>query len=129
MRVVIVDDEYYALQGLKIKLSEIKGVELVGVYDDSTKFLSDVLMLNPDLILLDIEMPKKTGLEVLSEMRKLGVGAMVIFVAAYSHYQEKISSTDALGFMLKPFTVEQLHKAIANAKNKISENNENKKKE
>lgn len=129
MRVVIVDDEYYALQGLKIKLSEIKGVELVGVYDDSTKFLSDVLMLNPDLILLDIEMPKKTGLEVLSEMRKLGVGAMVIFVTAYSHYQEKISSTDALGFMLKPFTVEQLHKAIANAKNKISENNENKKKE
>lgn len=129
MRVVIVDDEYYALQGLKIKLSEIKDVELVGVYDDSTKFLNDVSLLNPDLVLLDIEMPKKNGFEVIIEMKKLGLKAMVIFVTAYSHYKDKISSTDALGYVLKPFTVEQLHKAIANAKNKISENNENKKKE
>ncbi len=118
MRVVIVDDEYYALQGLKIKLSEIKDVELVGAYDDSTKFLSDISELNADLILLDIEMPKKNGIEVISEMRKLGVSAMVIYVTAYSQYQDKIASTDALGYLLKPFTGEELLKAITNAKNK-----------
>lgn len=116
MRVAIVDDEYYALEGLRIKLSEIDNVELVGMYEESELFLKEINETQPDLVLLDIEMPKLNGFQVQEQLGEIGNSAKVIFVTAYSHYAEWISKTGALDYIVKPVTRERLVEALAKVK-------------
>lgn len=115
LRVTIVDDEYYALEGLRIRLAELDGVELVGMYEDSEQFLEEVQLIQPDLVLLDIEMPKVNGFQVQERLKELGIPAQVIFVTAYSHYAEQIARTDAVGHLLKPVAREKLESAMEKA--------------
>lgn len=112
MRVAIVDDEYYALEGLRIKLSEIDGVEIVGMYEDSELFLKEIDAIRPDLVLMDIEMPKLNGFQVQERLKELGNQANVVFVTAYSHYADRISKTGALDYIVKPVTRERLEEAL-----------------
>lgn len=110
------DDEYYALEGLRIKLSEIDNVELVGMYEESELFLKEINETQPDLVLLDIEMPKLNGFQVQEQLGEIGNSAKVIFVTAYSHYAEWISKTGALDYIVKPVTRERLVEALAKVK-------------
>lgn len=110
------DDEYYAIEGLRVKLSEIDGVEIVGMYEDSELFLEEINATRPDLVLLDIEMPKLNGFQVQEQLGEIGNSAKVIFVTAYSHYAEWISKTGALDYIVKPVTRERLVEALAKVK-------------
>ncbi len=118
MKVVIVDDEYYALEGLKIKLSEIEDIEIGGAYEDSIKFLDEVGTIKPELVLLDVDMPKKNGFEVLSCLRDKEIKVPVIFVTAYRYYKEEILSTNAVDYIIKPVTRERLEEAVIKVKKK-----------
>lgn len=122
MRVVLVDDEFYALEVLKIKLQELENIELVGTFEDSKKFLSEVDQIRPDLVLLDIEMPKMNGFEVLKKLQELQRRPKVIFVTAYSHYRDRIAASDAIGYIVKPVTREQLIASIGKAEEIIQRN-------
>lgn len=115
MKVAIVDDEYYALVGLRIKLSEMEDVEIAGIYEDSAEFLKEVDTTRPDLVLLDIAMPKMNGFKVAAWIKEHELPTMVIFVSAYDHYAERISETDAVDYIVKPVTNERLEKAMAKA--------------
>lgn len=112
LRVAIIDDEYYALEGLRIKLSELDGIEVVGMYEDSELFLEVLDEARPDIVLLDIEMPKLNGLQVQEKMKGLGNQAKVVFVTAYSDYGEQIATTDALDYIVKPVSRERLEEAL-----------------
>lgn len=116
MRVAIVDDEYYALEGLRIKLSKLEDVELVGMYEDSRTFMDEIVRKNPEVVLLDINMPKKNGIEVAIWMKELGLATMVIFVSAYDNYAERISEIGAVDYIVKPVTMERLEEALAKAR-------------
>ena len=121
MKVAIVDDEYYALENLRIKLSALEDVEIVGMYEDSVQFLKAVDTIRPDLVLLDIEMPKLNGFQVLAKLKELEAATQVIFVTAYSHYGAQISATDAVDYMVKPVTLERLEEALTKASNRVFE--------
>lgn len=112
LRIAIVDDEYYALEGLRIKLSELDGVEVVGRYEDGELFLQEIDQISADLVLLDVEMPKLNGFQVQARLKELGLPIQVIFISAYSHYGEQISKTDALDYIVKPASRERLKQAL-----------------
>lgn len=70
MKVIIVDDEYYALRNLKSKLEKIADVEVVAVYEDPATALEEISSIQPDLAFLDIEMPEIDGITLLGMMFK-----------------------------------------------------------
>lgn len=116
MKAVIVDDEYYALEGLRMELEEIEGVEIAGMFEDGRKFLDEVERISPDIIFLDIEMPRMNGFELLEHLLEGKNTPNIVFVTAYSHYAVKAFEINAVDYIVKPVTKERLQKTIERIK-------------
>ncbi|RWU03999.1 LytR/AlgR family response regulator transcription factor [Pedobacter chitinilyticus] len=112
MTCIIVDDEPLAREGLQALIKEVSDLEIVGQF--SSAFLaSDFLARNEvDLIFLDIQMPKVTGLEFAAQISKQ---TMIIFTTAYEQYALKSYELNAFDYLLKPIGIERLAKAIDKA--------------
>lgn len=111
LRVLVVDDEQPARQLLCEYLATHPEVEVVGECANGFEVVKAVAELRPDLLLLDIQMPKLDGFEVLE---LLGEEApAVIFVTAYDRHALKAFEVHALDYLLKPFTAERLAEALA----------------
>ncbi len=111
IRALVVDDEAPARALLCEYLAAHPGVEVVGECANGFEVVKAVTELEPDLLLLDVQMPKLDGFEVLE---LLGEDApAVIFVTAYDHYALKAFEVHALDYLLKPFTRERLAEALA----------------
>lgn len=116
IKAVIVDDEYYALQGLKMELEEIEGVEVTAMYEDGKQMLREIDITAPDVVFLDIEMPGMNGLELFENILKVGHKPDMIFVTAYNHYAVKAFELNAVDYIVKPVTKDRLRKAIERVK-------------
>jgi two-component system LytT family response regulator len=115
IRVLIVDDEPLARAGLK-KLCEVDPeIEVVGECADGRAAVAAIEQVEPDLLLLDIQMPGLDGFEVL---RAVGPDRMpqVIFVTAYDRFALRAFEVHALDYLLKPFGDKRFLNAIARAK-------------
>ncbi len=112
MNVVLVDDEYYALQGLKMELEEIGGVQITGLYEDPSSMLAEIAELRPDLIFLDVEMPQMDGFEVFARLMDLGCTSSVVFVTAYTQYAVRAFEINAVDYIVKPVTRARLEKTL-----------------
>ena len=108
IKAVIMDDEYYALEGLKMELQDIGGIEVAAAFQDEQKLLDEIVPLSPDVIFLDIEMPKYNGFELLHKLQEKGVTANVVFVTAYDHYAVKAFEINAVDYILKPVSRNRL---------------------
>lgn len=115
MRAILVDDEQIALDVLDIFLGEIGGVTVVGKYKRVRDALSGALTLQPDLIILDIEMPEQNGLSAAELLKQSCPGAEVIFVTAHANYAIEAYDREALAYLLKPLDKQRLAKAIERA--------------
>lgn len=82
LRVVLADDSLLVQEYIKRALQRIKGCNLVGTASDGEEALLMLDMLRPDVVLLDVAMPMKNGLEVLRELRKKRSGVIVIMFTA-----------------------------------------------
>lgn len=116
MKAVIVDDEYYALEGLRMELEDIGGIEVAGMYEDGQRMLDEISKINPDIIFLDIEMPKMNGFELLERLLEAGFNPHIVFVTAYSHYAVKAFEINALDYVVKPVTKSRLLKTLERIK-------------
>ena len=112
MRAVIVDDEYYALQGLKMELEDIGGIEIVGMYEDGSALLSDLESLRADVIFLDIEMPQMDGFQIFEKVLESKSVPHIVFVTAFSHYAVKAFEINAIDYIVKPVDKNRLKKTI-----------------
>lgn len=112
MRAVLIDDEYYALDGLKMVLDEIGGIEVVGMYEDGPNALQGIEAHNPDLIFLDIEMPGMNGIELFERITEIQKNPTIIFVTAYSQYAVEAFELNALDYVLKPVQKSRLIKTL-----------------
>jgi len=116
MRVLLVDDEPLARQLLAELLAEIPDVELVGEAANGFEAVRRVQELAPDLLLLDIQMPKLSGFEVLE---LLGEPApAVVFVTAYDEYALKAFEVHAVDYLMKPVEPERLAEAVDRARSR-----------
>lgn len=119
IRTIIADDEPLARSKLRLFLKQEAGVQLIAECGNGQQTIEAVRNHRPDLLLLDIEMPRAGGFEVL---QTLGRDAMpvVIFTTAYDAYAVRAFEAHALDYLLKPFDQERLHQAMARAREHIA---------
>src|SRR3981081_1910837 len=116
LRVAIVDDEELARAVLREYLSPLDDVYIVAECANGFDAVKVVSELRPDLLFLDVQMPKLDGFEVLE---LVGRDAAVIFVTAYDQYALKAFEVHALDYLLKPFSAERLRDALQRARERL----------
>ena len=109
LRTILVDDERLARKELKSLLSNHNEIEIIAEYGDPQEALKGISELNPDLLFLDIQMPGKTGFELLEELDHV---PHVIFVTAYDEFDIKAFEVNAMDYILKPVEGERLASAL-----------------
>lgn len=118
LRALIVDDEPLARQRVADMLRAEQGVEIVGEIDNGVAAVEAITSLKPDLVFLDVQMPGKTGLDV---VREVGIDAMplTIFVTAYDKHALEAFEVAAVDFLVKPFDDERFEQAMLRARRMI----------
>jgi two-component system, LytTR family, response regulator AlgR len=117
-RLYIVDDETPARTRLRMLLSDIAvdcPHQLIGEAANPRDALQEIAEKAPDIVLLDVQMPGMTGLELAAHLAKLPAAPAVIFVSAYDEYALKAFDVHALDYLLKPVRAARLSEAIARA--------------
>lgn len=109
IKAVIIDDERLARNELKKLLQDFPEIEVVAEAANANEGIEKIDSLNPDLIFLDIQMPGKTGFDMLAELDK---APDVIFTTAYDDYALKAFEVNALDYLLKPVEPKRLADAI-----------------
>ena len=118
LRVLIVDDELLARDLVREILESIPNLTIVGECGDGLAATEEIARLDPDLVLLDVQMPEVDGFDVL---QRVGADAMpeVVFVTAHEQYTLRAFQVHALDFVLKPIDPQRLREAIAHARERI----------
>jgi two-component system LytT family response regulator len=116
LKAVIVDDEELARQLLREYLWEAGGVEVVAECANGFDAVKMIGELKPDLVFLDVQMPKLDGFEVLE---LIDPPPAVIFVTAYDQYAMRAFDAHAVDYLLKPFHLERFQKALAKARTRL----------
>ena len=118
IRVLLVDDEPLARQRVEDLLRAEEGVEIVASVDNGTAAIDAVRALHPDLVFLDVQMPGKTGLDV---VREIGADEMpaTIFVTAYDRYALQAFDLAAVDYLVKPFDDERFEQAFRRARRHV----------
>jgi two-component system, LytTR family, response regulator len=116
LRVALVDDEELARRVLREYLASQKDVEIVAECANGFEAVKAVAELHPDLLFLDVQMPKLTGFEVL-ELIDRDVG--VVFVTAHDEFALKAFEVHAIDYLLKPIAPERLQEALARARRRL----------
>ncbi len=109
MRAIIIDDERLARAELKKMLQEFPEVEIIDEATNAEEGIAKIDSMNPDLIFLDIQMPGKTGFDMLAELDRT---PYVIFTTAYDEFALKAFEVNALDYLLKPIDPKRLADAI-----------------
>jgi two-component system, LytTR family, response regulator len=116
LRVAIVDDEEPARTILREYLSRAEGVEIVAECRNGFEAVKAASELKPDLLFLDIQMPKLNGFEVLE---LLGPGACVVFVTAFDEHAIRAFEVNAVDYLLKPVAFERFAAALERARGRL----------
>jgi len=109
MKAIIIDDERLARSELKKLLQDFPEVEIIDEATNAEDGIAKIESLHPDLIFLDIQMPGKTGFDMLSELEK---APLVIFTTAYDEFALKAFEVNALDYLLKPIEPKRLADAL-----------------
>jgi two-component system LytT family response regulator len=109
MRAIIIDDERLARTELRKLLQDYPEVEVVDEAANADEGITKIDTLQPDLVFLDIQMPGKTGFDMLAELER---APHVIFTTAYDEYALKAFEVNALDYLLKPIEPKRLADAM-----------------
>jgi DNA-binding LytR/AlgR family response regulator len=110
---VIIDDEPLARKGMKEYIQDVEFLQLAGEFDNPMKAIELLLREKIDLLFLDIQMPKMTGVDF---ARSLSNVPMVIFTTAYPQYAVDGFELDAVDYLVKPFSFDRFCKAVMKAR-------------
>jgi two-component system LytT family response regulator len=118
IRTLIVDDEPLARDRIKRFLRDEADIQIIGECKNGLEAIDSITSEKPDLVFLDIQMPEKTGFEVIKSLgsKKLPT---IIFVTAYDQYALQAFDVHALDYLLKPFNRERIKRAVSRAREHI----------
>lgn len=126
VKVLIVDDEPLARDELKYLLGQCKEVGDVKEADSIEDTLEKLLIDHFDLIMLDIHLTNESGLNLANKINKMKNPPLIVFATAYDEHALKAFELNAVDYVLKPFELERIQKAISKADKIIKQrNNEN----
>ena len=113
---IIVEDEKLARDLLKDYLKDHQDIKIIGEYEDGFSGLKAINELKPELLFLDIQMPKLTGFEMLEVLDHIPA---IIFTTAYDQYAIKAFEHNAVDYLLKPFSRLRFLEAVKKARERI----------
>jgi two-component system, LytTR family, response regulator len=117
MRLLIVDDERPARAKLRHLLAQQDGITAVEEAADGIEALERIGSFRPDALLLDIEMPELSGIELAASLPD--PAPLVVFVTAYERYACQAFDADAIDYLLKPYDGERLARALTRLRKKL----------
>ncbi|MDN3669010.1 LytTR family transcriptional regulator DNA-binding domain-containing protein [Echinicola jeungdonensis] len=120
MRALVIDDERLARKELINLLSEMEKIDVVGEAVNVEDAKIKIAELKPDVLFLDIQMPEKSGFDLLAELESV---PHVIFTTAYDEFALKAFQVNALDYLLKPIEPGRLSEAIQKLSEKIKDSN------
>lgn len=121
---LIVDDELYSREELKHLLSYYPFIKIVGEAESGEEAIMKAIQLHPDVIFIDVEMPKISGMEVAQSLLKLKKVPLIVFATAYPQFAAKAFRLNAVDYLLKPYDEEQLQETINRIEKFFSNENE-----
>ncbi len=121
IRTLIVDDEPLARERLRSLLEAETDIELVGECADGHEALAAIRKTEPDLVLLDIQMPELDGFGLVARLDPGSLPA-IIFVTAFDRFALRAFEVHALDYLLKPFDADRFHAALERARQWIQRN-------
>ena len=125
MNCIVVDDEYPAREELKYFINEASKITIDGEFDDSIEALKYIQENEPDIIFLDISMPKLDGMALAHIINDLNKKIIVVFITAYKEHALEAFEIEAFDYILKPYSEERIIttlKRLENLKNQSIEN-------
>jgi two-component system LytT family response regulator/two-component system response regulator LytT len=112
LKTVVVDDEQLARDELCFLLRQLNGVEIVAQAGNGVEALRVIEEYQPDLVMLDVQMPGLTGFEVARRVVQAGLDAHVVFVTAFDQYAIDAFEVNAVDYLLKPVEASRLSTAV-----------------
>jgi two-component system LytT family response regulator len=110
LKAIIIDDEPYCCETISTLLEDNQDVEVVSICHNAADALVAIKKYSPDLIFLDVEMPKMNGFEMLEQLHL--VNFEIIFTTSYDQYALKAIRFSAIDYLLKPVDSEELQRAV-----------------
>ncbi len=110
LKAIIIDDEPYCCEALATLLEDIPEVEITAVCPNAADALAAIQKYSPELVFLDVEMPKMNGFEMLEQLTT--VNFEIIFTTSYDQYALKAIRFSAIDYLLKPIDSEELQRAV-----------------
>jgi two-component system, LytTR family, response regulator len=116
LRTLIVDDEPIARKVLREELGSFDDVEIIGEADNGVSALEKISADQPDLVLLDLQMPEMGGLEVVRNLKHGSHMPVIVIVTAYDKYALQAFEAGAIDYLLKPVGADRLAQAVERAR-------------
>jgi two-component system, LytTR family, response regulator LytT len=123
--ILIADDERYNRDELKHLLESYPSLQVVGEAESGETAVMKTIQLQPDVVFLDVEMPKMNGMEAAKSLLELKKVPLIIFATAYPEFAAEAFRYEALDYLLKPYDEEQLQQTIHRIEKLIRSSNEN----
>ena len=114
MKALIIDDERLARAEVRRLLADFTWVKVVGEAENAEQALALIQSQQPDLLFLDVQMPGKTGFDLIEEIR--GEMPRIIFTTAYDEFALRAFEVNALDYLMKPITPDRFAAALARAR-------------
>jgi two-component system LytT family response regulator/two-component system response regulator LytT len=123
IRAIVVDDEQLAREELCYLLGTVGGVDIVAQAGDGLEAIALIQQHEPELVILDIQMPGLTGFEVARRLLDSGSTPQLVFVTAFDRYAIEAFEINAVDYLLKPVEVERLGTAVDRVRRRIQAEN------
>lgn len=115
MRVICVDDEAPVLENFKRKTKDFEEIESLMLFQSAKKAVEWVEQNQTDVAFLDMEMPQMSGIELAKRLKQIDVNIRIIYVTAYEQYALDAFRVGALGYLLKPYSREDIQNELEKA--------------
>lgn len=119
IRCIVLDDEKEARDRLVILLGKSKCIKIISIEENPEDAVKTIVEKKPDMVFIDVEMPRMTGFDVVREVREKNVFPDFIFVTGYNQYAIKAIKKDAFDYLLKPVDIDELNECIDRYKKKL----------
>lgn len=112
IKTLIVDDELYSREELKHLLGAYPFIQIVGEAESGESAIMKTIELSPDVVFLDVEMPKTSGMATAKALLELKKVPLIVFATAYPQFAAEAFRLNAVDYLLKPYDDEQLQETI-----------------
>ena len=109
---IVVDDEKAVVERFETLIAYFDDIELVSKHTHPEVAVEQIVHLKPDLVFIDVEMPRMTGFDVIREVRARNVNPTFVFVTGYNTYAIKAIKNAAFDYLVKPLDLEELKETI-----------------